>query len=65
MPIRMFHIGFEYGNPEFPKTNILSQHFSDAEDKIVFDIRESNILVIGNFVRPDDIQSSRILRVPK
>ncbi len=51
----MFHIGFEYGNPGFPNTNVLSQHFSDAEDKIVFDIRESNILVIGNFVCPDDI----------
>jgi hypothetical protein len=55
MPIRMFHIGFEYGNPGFPKTNILSQHFSNSEDKIVFDIHESNILVIGNFVCPDDI----------
>jgi len=53
----MFHIGFEYGNPGFPKTNILSQHFSNSEDKIVFDIHESNILVIGNFVCPDDIPS--------
>ena len=51
----MFHIGFENGNPGFPKTNILSQHISNSEDKIVFDIHESNILVIGNFVCPDDI----------
>jgi hypothetical protein len=51
----MFHIGFENGNPGFPNTNVLSQHFSNSEDKIVFDIRESNILVIGNFVCPDDI----------
>ena len=65
MPIRMFHIGFEYGNPGFPKTNILSQHFSDPEDKIVFDIRESNILVIGNFVRPDDIPVIAHFKGPK
>jgi hypothetical protein len=55
MPIKMFHIGFEFGNPGFPKTNILSQHFSDPDDQIVFDIRESNVLLIGNFVRPEDI----------
>jgi hypothetical protein len=55
MPIRMFHIGFEYVNPGFPKTDIISQHFSDPDDKIVFDIRESNVLVIGNSVQPNDI----------
>ena len=55
MPIRMFHIGFEYVNPGFPKTDIISQHFSDLEDKIVFNIRESNVLLIGNFVQPKDI----------
>jgi hypothetical protein len=54
MPVRLFHIGFEYGNPGFPKTDILSQHFS-PEDKIVFDIRESNALVIGNFVQDAEI----------
>jgi hypothetical protein len=54
MPVRLFHIGFEYGNPGFPKTDILSQHFS-PEDKIVFDIRESNVLVIGNFVQDAEI----------
>jgi len=50
MPIRLFHIGFEYGNPGFSKTDILSRFFA-SEDKIVFDIRESNVLLIGNFVQ--------------
>lgn len=61
----MFHIGFEHGNPGFPKTNILSQHFSESEDKIVFDIRESNVLVIGNFVCPDDIPTIAHFKGPK
>ncbi len=54
MPIRMFHIGFENGNPGFPKTDILSRFFS-SEDKIVFDIREANVLLIGNFVQDAEI----------
>ena len=57
MPIRLFHIGFEYGNPGFPKTDILSQHFGNPDDKVVFDIRESNVLVIGNFLRNNDIET--------
>jgi len=65
MPVRLFHIGFEYGNPQFPTTNILSQHFSHPEDKIVFDIHESNVMVIGNFVQPTDIQMILDFKGPK
>lgn len=65
MPIRLFQIGFENGNPGFPRTNILSQHFSNPEDKIVFDIRESNVLVIGNFVQPKDIPFIMEFKGPK
>jgi hypothetical protein len=55
MPVRLFHIGFENGNPQFPRTDMLSQFFTHPEDKIVFDIRESNALVIGNFVQDADM----------
>ena len=55
MPIRMFHIGFEFGNPQFPTTDMLSQFFSNPDDKIVFDIHNSNVLVIGTFVQQDDM----------
>lgn len=65
MPIRLFHIGFEYGNPGFPKTDILSQHFGNPDDKVVFDIRESNVLVIGNFLRNNDIEIILGYRGPK
>jgi hypothetical protein len=64
MPIRMFHIGFEFGNPQFPSTDMLSQFFS-PEDKIVFDIRDSNVLVIGNFVQPNDIAIIAGFKGPK
>ena len=60
----MFHIGFEYGNPGFPKSNILSRFFS-ADDKIIFDIHESNVLIIGNFVRPADISVIMGFKGPK
>jgi hypothetical protein len=61
----MFHIGFEYGNPQFPRTNILSQFFSDPDDKIVFDIRESNVMVIGSFVQPKDMPMIIAFKGPK
>jgi len=61
----MFHIGFEYGNPQFPRTNILSHHFSDPEDKIVFDIQESNVMVIGNFVQSKDMPMIMAFKGPK
>ena len=64
MPIRLFHIGFEYGNPDFCKTTILSRFFS-PEDQIVFNIHESNTLLIGNFVRPEEIPAIMGFRGPK
>jgi len=65
MPVRLFHIGFEYGNPQFPTTDMLSQFFTHPEDKIVFNIRESNALVIGNFVQDADIPIIMDYRGPK
>jgi hypothetical protein len=65
MPVRLFHIGFEYGNPQFPRTDMLSQFFTNPEDKIVFDIRESNALVIGNFVQDADIPIIMDYKGPK
>ena len=44
---------------------MLSQFFSNPEDKIVFDIRESNALVIGNFVQPNDIPIIMDYKGPK
>jgi hypothetical protein len=64
MPIRMFHIGFEYGSPGFPKTDILSRFFS-SEDKIVFDIRESNVLLIGNFVQDAEMPAIMGFKGPR
>jgi len=64
MPIRMFHIGFDYGNPQFPTTDMLSQFFS-AHDKIVFDIRESNVLVIGNFIQNEEMPIILAFKGPK
>jgi hypothetical protein len=61
----MFHIGFEYGNPQFPTINMLSQFFSNPDDKIVFDIRESNVMVIGNFVQDDDMSIIMGFKGPK
>jgi hypothetical protein len=55
MPIRMFHLGFEYGNPGFPKSNMISHFFSDPNDKIVETIGESNVLMIGNFLQEDEM----------
>ena len=56
MPIRMFHIGFNGGNPGFPKSDLTSRYFSNPTDKIVYDINESNVLMIGNFINNDDMQ---------
>ena len=55
MPIRMFHMGFDYGHPGFPKSNIISQFFSDPNDKIVETIGESNVLMIGNFLQENEL----------
>ena len=38
MPIRMFHIGFNGGNPGFPNSDLTSRYFSNSTDKIVYDI---------------------------
>jgi hypothetical protein len=47
----MFHVGFNPGNPTFPQTNLISQFFSNPDDKIVNKMEESNVLMIGNFVQ--------------
>lgn len=56
MPIRLKYIGFNQGNPDFPKTNIITRFFIE-NDIIVNDIQDANVLLIGDFVNGTDINT--------
>lgn len=55
MPIKMFYAGFGIGY-SIENSDTLSKFFSNPEDKIVDNINDSNVLVIGSFVQQHEVQ---------
>lgn len=55
MPLRLFHVGFNFIDPGFGKSTSLSQFFANPDDRIVDIINDANVLVIGNAVKDNDI----------
>jgi hypothetical protein len=55
MPLRLFHVGFDFICPDFWKSKALSHFFSNPDDRIVNQIDDANVLVIGCAIQERDI----------
>lgn len=55
MPLRLFHIGFDFIDPNFWKSTILSRFFANPDDRIVVSVNDANVLVIGCAVRENEV----------
>jgi hypothetical protein len=55
MPLRLFHVGFSFIDPDFWKSTNLSQFFANPDDRIVDQLNDANVLVIGNSVKDNEI----------
>lgn len=55
MPLRLFHVGFDFIDPNFSNSKMLSKFFSNPDDNIVNDIQNANVLVIGNAVKDFEV----------
>lgn len=54
-PLRIKYIGFDGGNPDFKNGDVVTRFFKDG-DIVVENIHDANTLVVGNFIRPNEMQ---------
>ena len=55
LTIRIKYIGFDGGNPGFKNTDVVTQFFKEG-DMVVENIHDANVLIVGNFIRPNEMQ---------
>ncbi len=55
MRIKLKYIGFNHGNPNFHKSDIITR-FLKPTDMVVNDINEANIIIVGDYTTMEDIQ---------
>lgn len=53
--MRLKYIGFDIGNPDFKDTDIVTRFFKE-DDIVVEDIADANVLIVGNFITPHEMQ---------
>lgn len=53
--IRIKYIGFDAGNPDFKNGDVVSRFFNEG-DMVVENIHDSNVLIVGNFITPPEMQ---------
>jgi hypothetical protein len=55
LTIRIKYIGFDAGNPGFKNTDVVTRFFKEG-DMVVENIHDANVLIVGNFIRPHEMQ---------
>jgi hypothetical protein len=55
LTIRIKYIGFDAGNPGFKNTDVVTRFFREG-DMVVENIHDANVLIVGNFIRPNEMQ---------
>lgn len=55
LTIRIKYIGFDGGNPEFKNGDVVTRFFKEG-DMVVDNIHDANVLIVGNFIRPNEMQ---------
>jgi hypothetical protein len=53
--MRIKYIGFDAGNPGFKDTDVVTRFFKEG-DMVVENIHDANVLIVGNFIRPNEMQ---------
>lgn len=53
MTLKIFYVGFS-GNPGFPSCDILGRFYKNGDTNVSNPV-EANVLIIGNFVQPEEI----------
>lgn len=55
LTIRIKYIGFDGGNPGFKNSDVVTRFFKEG-DMVVENIHDANVLIVGNFIRPHEMQ---------
>lgn len=55
LTMRIKYIGFDAGNPGFKDTDVVTRFFKEG-DMVVENIHDANVLIVGNFIRPNEMQ---------
>ena len=54
-PLLIKYIGFDGGNPDFKNGDVVTRFFKEG-DMVVENIHDANTLIVGNFIRPAEMQ---------
>lgn len=54
-PLRIKYIGFDSGNPDFKNGDVVTRFFKE-DDQVVENIHDTNVLIVGNFITPPEMQ---------